>query len=212
MFWPRCRFQRKYSGGAWRGPPTSRLQPPSLHHNRSDPARPTPSWAGLLWGFLGFTYQRGWMGATCQHDWQAGLMLINFNGSCQGPPGAPINRHIHPWTQIRAFVSKKSVILLFWCFFFFFLITKRVWEVSLIDRRPWSWVLRFPACDTALQHISSNHPQKHSCGRLKPKQWKEEEIHLFSKTEVHKAAIVYRFHVRVLAGQNGWLCYANWAG
>lgn len=29
------------------------------------------------------------MGATCQLDWQLGLTRINFNGSCQGTPGAP---------------------------------------------------------------------------------------------------------------------------
>lgn len=28
------------------------------------------------------------MGAACQLDWQLGLTLINFNGSCQGTPGA----------------------------------------------------------------------------------------------------------------------------
>lgn len=43
--------------------------------------------------------------------------------------------------------------------------------------------------------------EKHSCARLKPKQWKEEEIHLFSKREVHKAAFVYCFHARMLVEQ-----------
>lgn len=54
--------------------------------------------------------------------------------------------------------------------------------------------------------------QKHSWGRQKPKQWKEEEIHLFSKRKVHKASIVYCcVHVHMLAvAETSWLCYAKW--
>lgn len=53
--------------------------------------------------------------------------------------------------------------------------------------------------------------KKNSRGRLKPKQWKEKEIHLFSKRNVHKASIVYCcVHVNMLAeAKTGCLCYAN---
>lgn len=79
--------------------PTFRLQPPTFHYNPSQsqlsPAQPTltqlpvRAGSGVLWGFAGFNSEQGWMGAACQLDWQLGLTLINFNGSCQGTPGAP---------------------------------------------------------------------------------------------------------------------------
>lgn len=77
------------------------------------------SWVRVRWGFLGFAYEWGWMGATCQHDWQVGLMLINFNGSCQGTPGAPTWRvsptdtfgraHRHIYKHVHTFLCDTSL-------------------------------------------------------------------------------------------------------
>lgn len=149
-------------------PPIPDYSHTTFLHTRSDPAGPTQSWVRVRWGFLGFAYEQGWMGATCQHDWQVGLMLINFNGSCQGTPGAPTWRvsptdtfghaHRHTYKHIHTHLCVTS---LWSCTSKVFILKKRKKKrewMSLTDRLPWPWALIWPLPlgDTDIQHIRPN--------------------------------------------------------
>lgn len=143
-------------------------------------------------------------------------MLINFNSSCQGTPGAPANTHLlmHTDTPTRTEICDPAPLI----FFFFFIpeFDKRLFKTDGHDHECLDFLCVTQPFNTSvptnLRHLGNleatfkhifHAQEKHSCGRLKPKQWKEEEIHLFSKRGVHKAAIVYCFHVRrMLAEQN----------
>lgn len=111
-------------------------------------------------------------------------MLRNFNGSCQGTSGAPTNTpiyspiHTHTHPNIHTFVSQKRVIL-------HFFLTQVVHERSDFLRVTQPFNTSGPANVRRRGNLYATLKQrareKHSWGRLKPKQRKEEEIHLFSK-------------------------------
>lgn len=134
-------------------------------------------------GQAGFTHQRGSDGGSMIDSWASWLgTLMALVRAPQGPPPThpyiPPFTHTHTHPNIHTFVSQKCVILHFFP-------TKAVHERSDFLRvtQPFN-----TSSSTNVRRRGNLHAtfkqrarEKHSWGRLKPKQRKEEEIHLFSK-------------------------------